>query len=95
MQRHGVGKIYLVNQGSRAISGTEQDGLKTTLIHSHSIVLSYGNALDFRHNLFLRTKKNRLTDPSEIRALDFIRKFRRSVISSVSATTGINRSISF
>jgi len=42
-----------------------------------------------------RTTKSRLADPSEICALDFKHQFRRSTICSVSATIGINRSISF
>jgi hypothetical protein len=62
--------------------------------HSHSMVLSHGNALIFQRKFFLRTAKNRLTDPSEIFALDFKHEFRRSAICSVSATIGINRSIS-
>jgi len=37
--------------------------------------------------------KNRLTDPSEIRALDFKHEFRRSAICSVSDTIGIDRPI--
>ena len=61
--------------------------------HSHSIILSYGNALIFRCNFFLRTSKNRLPDPSEICALDFKREFHRFGIRSVSATIGINWSI--
>jgi hypothetical protein len=39
--------------------------------HSHSIVLTYGNALMFQRKFFLRTAKNRLADPSENRALEF------------------------
>ena len=38
--------------------------------HSHSIILSHGNALIYRHKLLPRTTKNRLADPSEISALD-------------------------
>ena len=63
--------------------------------HSHSIILSDGNALIFRCNFFLRTRKNRLPDPSEICALDFKAEFRQFGICSVSATIGINWSILF
>jgi hypothetical protein len=61
--------------------------------HSHSIVLSYGNALIFQRKFFLHATKNRLCDPSENRALDFKREFRRFRTCSVSMTIGINRSI--
>ena len=64
-----------------------------TVLHSHSIVFSHGNALDFQCKFFLCTTKNRLADPSEICALDFKRKFRRSVICPDSATIGIDWSI--
>jgi len=37
--------------------------------------------------------KNRLSDPSEIRALDFKHEFRRSAIYSVSDIIGIDRPI--
>jgi hypothetical protein len=61
--------------------------------HSHSIILSYGNALNFRRKFFLYAMKNRLADPSEICALDFNHEFGRSAVCSVSATIGIDRSI--
>ena len=60
----------------------------------HSIVLNYGNALIFQRKFFLRVLKNRISDPSEICALDIKAEFRRPAISSVSATIGNNRSIS-
>jgi hypothetical protein len=60
--------------------------------HSHSIVLRHDNTLIGQQKSFWRTVKHRLPDPSEIRALDFMRKFRRSEICLVSATIGINRS---
>jgi hypothetical protein len=61
--------------------------------HSHSIVRSHRNALNSRRKFFLHTTKNRLPDPSEIRALDFKHEFRRSAICSVSATIAIDWSI--
>jgi hypothetical protein len=61
--------------------------------HSHSIILSDDNALIYQRKFFRRTAKNRLNDPSEIRALEFKREFRRSLIFSVSGTIGIHRSI--
>jgi hypothetical protein len=61
--------------------------------YTHSIVLTYGNALIFQRKFFLRTAKNRLADPSENRALEFKHEFRRSAICSVSATIGIDRPI--
>lgn len=61
--------------------------------YSHSIIFSHGNALIFRCKFFLRTTKNRLTDPSEICALEFKHEFRRFTICSVSTTIGVNRSI--
>jgi hypothetical protein len=64
-----------------------------TPLYSHSIVLSDGSALIFQRKFFQHARKNRLPDPSEICALDFKRHFRRSVICSVSATIGIDRSI--
>jgi hypothetical protein len=57
------------------------------------MVLSDGNAVIYQHKLFRRTVKNRPPDPSEICALDFKREFRRSAISSVSATIDIDWSI--
>jgi hypothetical protein len=66
---------------------------EATLPHSHSIILSYGNALIFQRKFFLHSAKNRLCAPSEICALDFKREFRRFKISSVSTTIGIGRSI--
>lgn len=44
---------------------------------THSMVLSHANALIFQRKFFLRISKNRIPDPSKIRALDFKRKFRR------------------
>jgi hypothetical protein len=64
-----------------------------TLPHSHSIVLSDDNALDFQRKFFLPPTQNRLAVPSKICAPDFKRGFRRFAISSVSATIGIDRSI--
>jgi hypothetical protein len=55
--------------------------------------LSDDNALIYQRNFFLHTTKNRLLDPSEIRALDFKGEFRRFEISSVSATIDIDWSI--
>jgi hypothetical protein len=52
--------------------------------------LSDRNALNFQSKRFPLTPKNRLVDPSEIRALDFKHEFRRSAICSVSATIGID-----
>jgi hypothetical protein len=49
--------------------------------------------LNSRRKFFLHTTKNRLPDPSEIRALDFKHEFRRSAICSVSATIAIDWSI--
>jgi hypothetical protein len=43
--------------------------------YSHSIVLSYSNALNFQRNFFLCAMKHRLADPSEICALDFEDEF--------------------
>jgi hypothetical protein len=43
--------------------------------HSHSIIRSDDNLLISQCKSFLRTAKNRLTDPSEICALDFKRNF--------------------
>lgn len=60
---------------------------------AHSIILSYGNALNFQRKFFPYPMKNRLADPSEICALDFKHEFGRSAICSVSATIGIDRSI--
>ena len=54
--------------------------------HSHSIIFIHGNALNYQRKFFLRTLKHRMPDPSEIRALDLKRKFRRSAICSVSGT---------
>jgi hypothetical protein len=59
---------------------------------AHSIVLSDDNALIYRR-IFRRAAKNRLPGPFEIRALDFKQEFRRSAVSSVSATIGIDWSI--
>jgi len=53
----------------------------------------HGNALILHRKFFLRIAKNRLGDPSEIRAPEFEGEFRRSAISSVSATIGLNWSI--
>jgi hypothetical protein len=61
--------------------------------HSHSIVLSHGNALNFQRKFFLCATKNRLTDPSENRALEFKGEFRRFGIRSVSATIANDWSI--
>jgi hypothetical protein len=47
-------------------------------LHSHSIILSHGNALIFQRKLFLYAIKNRLPGPSEICALDFKHEFGRS-----------------
>ncbi|MGB6549199.1 MAG: hypothetical protein WBF24_10285, partial [Xanthobacteraceae bacterium] len=58
--------------------------------HSHSIVLRYGNSLNFKRKFFQRRTKNRLPNPSEIFALDFKREFRRFKICSVSATIDID-----
>jgi len=49
--------------------------------------------LTFQCKFFLRIAKNRLTDPSEIRALDFKDEFRRFATCSVSTTIGIDQSI--
>jgi hypothetical protein len=62
--------------------------------YSHSIVLSYGNALNFHRKFFLHAVKDRLTDSSENCALDFKREFQRFKICSISATIGIDRSTS-
>ena len=75
------------------LSLTIPDPPFSTLPHSHSIVLSDDNALTFQRNFFLRTAKNRLLYPSEICALDFKQKFRRSAICSVSATIDNARTI--
>jgi hypothetical protein len=46
-----------------------------------------------QHKFFRHAAKNRLADPSKIRALEFKREFRRFRICSVSGTIGIDRSI--
>lgn len=61
--------------------------------HSHSIVITDGNALNSKRKFFLHATKNRLSDPSEISALDFKREFRRSGICSGSVTIEIDWSI--
>jgi len=61
--------------------------------HSHSIVLNDDNALTYQGNFFRHAAKNRLADPSKIRALEFKSEFRRFRICSVSGTIGIDRSI--
>jgi hypothetical protein len=48
--------------------------------------------LELQTPIFLRAAKNRAADPSEIRAFEFKREFRRSTISLVSETIDINRS---
>ena len=58
--------------------------------HSHSIILAQSNALILRRKFSPSPTKNRLPGPSEIRALDFKRKFRRSPICSISVTIGID-----
>jgi hypothetical protein len=65
----------------------------TVAPHSHSIVLRHGNALICQRKFFLCTRKHRARNPSEICALDFKGEFRRSAISSVPATIGIDWSI--
>jgi len=55
-------------------------------IASHSIVLSDDNALIYQRNFFRYAAKNRLADPSKIRALEFKSEFRRFRICSVSGT---------
>jgi hypothetical protein len=47
--------------------------------------------VELQAQLFLSIMKNRLADPSEICALEFKEKFRRSSICMVSPTIGINR----
>ncbi|MCA6107464.1 hypothetical protein [Bradyrhizobium cenepequi] len=69
--------------------------LQNTASYSHSIILSDGNALIFQRKSFLCAMKNRLASPSENRALGFKREFGRFAVCPVSATIGINRSISF
>jgi hypothetical protein len=66
--------------------------LRELALHSHSIILSHGNALTWQRKFSLSTLKNRLSDPSEICALDFRRECRRSKNSSVSTTIDIDRS---
>jgi len=51
--------------------------------------------LNSKRKFFLRTTKNRPTDPSKICALEFKREFRRFGICSVSATIDDDRSIFF
>jgi hypothetical protein len=51
------------------------------------------NALIFKRQFFLRIAKNRLVDPSEIRALDLKHESQQSAISSLSATISIDWSI--
>jgi hypothetical protein len=51
--------------------------------------LSNRNTLNFQNERFPLTSKNRLVDPSEIRALDFKHQFRRSAICAVS-TIGVD-----
>ena len=58
--------------------------------HSHSMVLSDDNALIYQCKFFRHTTKNRLADPSKIRALEFKSEFRRFRIRSVSRTIGID-----
>jgi hypothetical protein len=55
--------------------------------------LSNDNALISRSKFFLRTTKNRLLNPSEIRALEFKGEIRRLGSYSVSATIGSDRKI--
>ncbi len=61
----------------------------------HSIVLTDGNALNSKRKFFLHATKNRLSDPSEISALDFKHEFRQFAICSVSQSIGDDRSIFF
>lgn len=58
--------------------------------YSHSIVPSHDNPLIQQCKFFRRTANHRLSDPSEIRALDFKHEFRRSAICSISAVIGID-----
>jgi hypothetical protein len=51
------------------------------------------NALIYKRKFFWALAKNRLSGPSKFRALHFKREFRRSMIYSISATIGIDRSI--
>ena len=61
--------------------------------HSHSMISKHRNALSFQRKFFLHIAKNRPTDPSEIRALEFKAEFRRSAICSLPVTIGIDRPI--
>ena len=72
----------------------EHDGIpRDPQNHSHSIVLSDGNALNFKCKFFLHTTKSRLADPSEIRALEIQGEFSRFAICSVSTSIDIDWSI--
>jgi hypothetical protein len=56
-------------------------------------VLRYGNALIYRHKLFLPEAKNRLQDPSEIGVLDFKEEIPQFAICSASATIDVDWTI--
>jgi hypothetical protein len=49
--------------------------------------------LIFQRKLSLRVRKNRISDPSEIRALEFKGQFRRPAMCSVLATIDVDRPI--
>jgi hypothetical protein len=79
---------------NRAASPRGESGRrKRPFPHSHSIVLMHGNALILPSKFFLRATKNRLPDPSKIRAPEFKSEFHRFGICSVSVTIDIDRSI--
>jgi len=61
--------------------------------YSHSIILADDNALIFQRKFFLRIVKNRIGDPSEIRALDFKEEIPRFAICSASATIDVDWTI--
>jgi len=62
--------------------------------HSHSIILSDRNALNSKRKFFLHPTKNRLSDPSEISALEFKGESCRLGLYSVSVIIDIDRSTS-
>jgi hypothetical protein len=61
--------------------------------HSHSIILSHDNALNYQGKFLRSMGEHRPPNPSEICALDVKSEFRRSAICSASATIDIDRPI--
>jgi hypothetical protein len=61
--------------------------------HSHSIIPSHGNVLNFQRKFFLRSLEHCAPDPSKIWGLEFKGEFCQFRNCSVSATIAIDRSI--